>query len=269
MRRTRRNRELMGDGSCRDMSPARALASATNWFVVGVILSVGVAAMLFATGLAWAWAPWFVLGAIVASMFTAVANPLEFRDPVVSGMVIRLTRARQARAKAIADSPFGRHHALATSQHAVADVERRALVAIARAEYARSFLADSPEGVSSDGDVSRLRGAEQSAPCAGAVQAYRQAARWSAERRAAVRRIEARSAVLIARLEHLLAILESLPTKLVEAELLRIEDADRIIGADIAAAEDELAGLGAPAGLPLEPRPSDEPTDIKMAAFPG
>lgn len=272
MRRNQRDRELMGDTSCRDVSAARAVGRAVNWGMFGVILLVAFIVALWTTGIPGASLPLFVFGTLIAFLFAAVADPgfwrklrrfrsdtapvlpdaLSFRDPLVSGLMIRLVRARQARTKAIAESPFGGHHTLVSSQDTVAEVERRALVAMSRAEYARNLLANLPDDLSSNCEVARLREAERTASSGHAGAEYGKAAGWSADGQAAVRRVDRRGAVFIAQGEYLVTILESLPAKMADAELLRIDEADGMIGTDMSEAEDELAELDAPGSAALE-----------------
>ncbi len=174
-------------------------------------------------------------------------NPMEFRDASVVGLLNRLGRARQARSRTAARSPYGRFHALSHGQSALAALERRAIVVAARAEYVSLFLADLSEPASRlDSEVARLRSAEVEAPSPEAGGAYGQAATWVTERRDVVRRLESRRTTLLATLEHLVAVLESMPAKLADLDLRRIEESDRVLGADADQAETELAQIDAP-----------------------
>jgi len=161
---------------------------------------------------------WARLRAIRASPAPVLPEALEFRDPSVAELVGRLRRARQARQRAIARSPYQRGQELGACHWPVAELERHAIVVAARAEYVRIALDELPGGG------------------------------WSAygEGREAVRQLEERSAALMAALEHLTAVLEGLPAKLANAELLRIAEGDRLLGADPAEAEKELAQLTMP-----------------------
>jgi hypothetical protein len=161
---------------------------------------------------------WGKLRAIRADPSPVLPETLEFQDPTVVEVVGRLRRARLARDRAVARSPHGRRQALGPCRSSVADLERRAIVTAARAEYVRTFLKEQSEaGASLDGDG-----------------------------REALRRVEARGAALVATLEHLAAILEAVPAKLTDIDLMRIEEDDRLIGTDTADAEKDVAQLGAP-----------------------
>lgn len=273
MRRKDKDRELMGDTSCRDVSWAQAAGLAMNRAAFGVMLMVAITAALFLAGTCKVPAPLLLLGAVLLAACTQALTPGfwrrlrairadpapvlpeadEFHDPNVAEIARRLRRARQARARAIGGSPYGRRRALDTCHAAVAELERRAIVAAARADFVRNFLGEASDGAESpDSEIARLRSAERSAACAEATTAYQQAETWSVNRRDAVRRLEARSASLMGTLEHLTAILEALPAKLTNVELLEIEEGDRLVGTDVTAAEKELAELEAPFLAELE-----------------
>jgi hypothetical protein len=239
MRLKQRERELMGDTSCRDISWSQAVGMAMNRPGLGVMLMIAVtaalvlagmwnlstalllvAALLVAIGLQFL-SPrfWRRLRAIRANPAPVLPEALEFRDPGVVELIARLRRARHARDRAIAQSPHERWQVLGPCHASLAELERQAIVVAARAEYARTSLDELPEGG------------------------------WSShgEGREAVRRLEASAAALMARLEHLAVVLEAVPAKLANVELLRLEESDRLIGSDTTEAEKELAQLDAPA----------------------
>jgi len=238
MRRKHKDRELLGDTSGRDLSWSQAVGMALNRPGLGVMLMVAVTAALVLAGMWNLPTALLLVAALVAAVGLQLASPgfwarlrairaspapvlpetLEFRDQSVAELIGRLRRARQARERAIARSPYPRGRGLGACHWSVAALERQAIVAAARADYVRIALEELPEGG------------------------------WSAhgEGREAVRRLEARGAALMATLEHLAAVLEGLPARLANLELLRIEEGDRLLGSDPAEAERELAQLDAP-----------------------
>lgn len=274
----RRNRELMGDTSSRALSWTHAAAAATNKPALGATMLVVLTAVIFIAGVWQVPAALLLVPALLAIVIPQLSSPgfwkrlranrtdtaptlpdpLEFRDPMVGALVQRVGRAREVRARVTARSPYGPHHGLAGSQNAVAEIERRAIVVAARAEHVSVFLSELSEAsISADSDVIRMRSAEQAAGSDEASTAYRRAAAWSLDRRETVRRLEVRRAELIGSLEHLAALLETLPAKVTDLELRRIDEGDRLIGADISDAETALAELDAPFSGSLPTVPAD------------
>jgi hypothetical protein len=171
-------------------------------------------------------------------------DPLELRDPSVGALVQRIQRARQARLAVAERSPYGEHHALAGTDAAISELERRAIVAAARAEFVSSFLAETSDS-SPDSEAARLRSAQQGAPGVDAEIAYDRAASWSTDHADAIRRLEARRAALLGSLEHLAAIVEALPAKATDVELRRLGEGDRLIDTETTQVEAELSQLDA------------------------
>ncbi len=231
-------RELVGDTSYRDVSWSQAIGMALNRPALGMMLMVAVTAAFVLAGMWRVPTPLSLLAALLAVSGLQLVSPqfwrrlrniradpapvlpeaLEFRDPAVAELVGRLRRARQARERALARGPHDGRRGLGACHWSVAELERHAIVAAARAEYVRTSIDELPEGG------------------------------WSShgEGREAVRRLEQRGAELMTRLEHLTVVLETLPAKLVNVELLRIEEGDRMLGAGTAEAEQELTQLDAP-----------------------
>lgn len=215
-------------------------ASLSTVVVVAAGLLVAVSLQIASPGFRHRWR------SILANGAPVLPNPFDFRDPHLLGLVQRLDRARRARSAAASASPYGPCHALSRSQVAIAAVEQRAVVVAARAEFVSTSLAELSDcRVQADGDIVRLESAEQQALCPESSAAYHGAAVWAAERRASVRHLESRRAALVATLEHLVAILESMPAKATDLELRRIEESDRVLNETTVDAEDELAQLDA------------------------
>jgi hypothetical protein len=106
------------------------------------------------------------------------------------------------------------------------DLERNAVVLIARLEYVSRFL--STVSLSSLGnELDRLRSHERNALKAGARTAYQRAATRCATHIGALRTLEAERERLVGSLEHLVGTLEATPAELMRVELLRLEARDR------------------------------------------
>jgi hypothetical protein len=263
-RNERKRRELIGDTSSSQISWLRAAGMATDTVVLGAALLLTLAVML---SVATVWhlsagmlllspllivlcsqlsrpAFWKRIREIHADRTPPLPDPLQFRDPMVGALVQRLARARQARSRAREQSPYGAHHALLGSAGAIGELERRAVVIAARAEFVSGFLAEASDGgIPAESEVARLRSSEQSARCVEASAAYGRAASWSVDRAESIRRLEARRATLVGTLEHLAAVLEALPAKVTDLELRRIEEGDHLIGVDTTESEMELMRL--------------------------
>ncbi len=260
----RKNRELIGDTSSRTVSWVRAAGMAADPVLLGGALLVAMTLILTVAPLWHVPASTLLLAASLIVACSQLARPaywkklrairedstprlpdaLEFRDPSVCALVQRIDRARQARLRAAERSPYGDHHALSGAEAAIGDLERRAIVLAARAEFVSGFLAEAADATACpESDAARLRCAQQGAPCEEAGIAYDRAARWSLERAEAVHRLEARRAALMGGLEHLAAILDAVPAKATDVELRRLEDGDRLIGCGTTEAETELAQL--------------------------
>jgi hypothetical protein len=275
-RKQAKDRELLGDTSSRDVSLGRAVRMATNKLALSVTFLLAFTVAVFVAGVWQIATPLLLASALGAAVLVQIVNPGFWRrlrelrvdpapvlpdpdeahDPSVAGLVQRLRRARHTRARAASRSPYGVRHALARSQAAVSELERRAIVLIARAEYVSTFLAElSDAGAPLESEIVRLRSAEQGAPCVEASAAYRQASRWSIHRRDAVRRLEAKRATLVGALEHVVTMLETMPAKVTDLEMRRMDDCDQLLGLDVVEAEQRLAQLDAPL-----PEVADGPT---------
>lgn len=263
-RNERKNRELIGDTSSRTVSWLCAAAMAADPVLVGGALLVAMTVILTIAPL-WHVPPgtlllsalvivicsqlarpayWKKLRALRQDSTPRLPDPLEFRDPSVCALVQRIERARQARLNTAQHSPYGAHHALCASDAAIGELERRAIVVAARAEFVSGFLAEASDAtVGADGEAARLRSAEEGAPCFEAEAAYDRAAAWSLDRAQAIRRLEGRRAALMGTLEHLAAILDAIPAKATDVELRRLEEGDRLIDTDTTQAEAELFQL--------------------------
>jgi hypothetical protein len=265
--------ELLGDTSNRDPSRTTFFAKAAGKLGLSIIIFLGAAlavamiclvsapgtgtlamlavaaTALVAAASAQAASPAFRarMRAIAREAPPVLPSPMELHDCCVVNLLNRIQRARQARDRIAARSPYGERHALSRGRSALAAAERRAIVVAARAEYASASLAALSECSTLEGDAARLRSAEREAACPEAATAYRQAAEWAGDRQDAIRRLESRRAALVARLEQLVAMLESMPAKSAHLELQRIEQSDDLLGTEIDEAESELAEI---AGFP-------------------
>jgi hypothetical protein len=256
--RSRFRQDLVGDTSGREVGGARvalvvaakaAAVSRINLAVAAV--AIGCAAFWELSAALWA-VPLSLAAVVVTKLCSAetwaaarrrrLGRPLSLPDPATLSdataqtMARRLRQAREGLARAVDQAPSevsvaspGRPSAAGGDPHGVLrgarDLERNAVVLIARLEYVSRFL--STVSLSALGnELDRLRSNERNALKAEARAAYQRAATRCAAHIGALRGLEAERERLVGNLEYLVGTLEAAPGELTRVELLRLHAAD-------------------------------------------
>jgi hypothetical protein len=243
------DKEVVGDLSRWEPSFWSAVASAVN--KTGAAVALGAAALLFlivamiwhspagffffpvavaGIGLAHAGRPafWARLKAARATGMLELPDPRVLSDDAAQRALRRLHEARAKRLRAQTRSPFGRAHALSHSDAALRELDRRALILIARVEHIGRLLSDA-EGERPDTRIERLRAARGAAWTSQTEQTYERAASVATAHREMIQRLEGRRRHGLAELEHVLGVIEALPAKLTEVDLARVDACDEAI----------------------------------------
>jgi hypothetical protein len=280
-------RDLVGDTAGREgggMGSLRLAAKATmlsvaNLIVLGVAIIGAVAsqdasALWLAPAGSMAVLSWKLLGARLggsAAYGRALVLPdsTSLSDLAAQSMVRRIAQARRSLTRVVAAAPPGGVNDLSEGLRGVRELERRALVLIARVEYLGQFLAtvsDSQLGA----EWERLRARERKALSPAAKAIYQAASERYAGHAEHLRLIEARRDQVLAALDYMVSTLEALPSMVMRVHLVRVEtcagdlgepidDATRVFDdltsleetlAPIACAEIEAADGGGSAGPP-------------------
>jgi hypothetical protein len=167
-----------------------------------------------------------------------VEGPLDLPDPAMvndgtaQAIVRRLREASERLERARSHSPFGEGHALSRGNVALRDLERRAVILVARLEHIQRLLSDdAPARLG--GELERLHAA-----CDGRYEtstSYQRATEAAAWHQSLLQRLEGRRAQVLAELEYLVGVIEALPAQLTELDLQRVEARDE--GADLSLTE--------------------------------
>lgn len=262
------DKEVVGDLSRWEPSFWTTVGSAVN--KTGAALALGAAALLFLVvamvwhspagffffpaavvgiGICHAARPafWARLKVARATCMLELPDPRLLNDDAAQRALRRLHEARAQRLRAQTRSPFGGGHALSRSEAAVRELDRRALILIARVEHIGRLLSDA-EGERLDVKIERLRAARGAAWTPETEHAYERAATVAAAHKEMTLRLEGRRRHTVAELEHLVGVIEALPAKLTELDLARVEACEEGTLVDVATFLTEIDAISTTVG---------------------
>jgi hypothetical protein len=166
------------------------------------------------------------------SWLTKLPDPELFSDLGAQSAMRRLIGAREALRHAMRDSPRGSAFDLSAIRTSAPGLERRIEVLLARTEYLGSFLKGGPrqdtvvDKLQTSSGIDRLRAREHAALSEGARAAYRESISEYESHLQTVAALEAEREELLATVEYLLTVIESLPARVTHLQHLRLACCD-------------------------------------------
>jgi hypothetical protein len=239
--RQKMKRDLVGDTTAREPGPLVATGIAAKSALLSRATLVAIAFSVVAAIL-WQFAGVFwLVPAVFAVLFGCklvqlapwnearrrrelpllLPEPVAFSDGAAQSIVTRLSQARRGLQLAIAESPRGPGFDLGSALRGVRDLERRALVLLARVEYVSRFLATtSPSQL--EAELARLESGVRKARTPDARNIYEEAAARCGAHIEAIHALETEREQLLGKLDYTVGTLEALPAKVTRIQLARI-----------------------------------------------